>query len=159
MSQYLIMKNIPESPCFSYNWKKDQLDLQSKLSKDVTSHTILNIIEPVFSSYQWPGNLLLFNSSIISLSADATQKDVFGISALKHFNLTHYYKMTELWVVIRDHYWKKFTDCFYCHPIVHTNSLYSSIHIYKTQMLQNSLTLNNFNTAEKPLQNQQMTSM
>lgn len=100
--------------------------------------------------------LVLFCLSI--LVADATQ-DVFGISALKHFHPSHYYKMTEQWVVIRDHYWKKLTDCFYCHPIVHTNSLFPSIHIYKTQMLQNSLTLNNFNTTGKPLQKQQMTLM
>lgn len=71
-------------------------------------------------------------SSIILLCPDAVCAYLFGISALKHFHPSHYYKMTEQWVVIGDHYWKKLTDCFYYHPIVHTNSLYPSIHIYIT---------------------------
>lgn len=74
----------------------------------------------------------LYISSIILLSADAIQAVLFGISALKHFHPSHYYEMTKQWVVIRDHYWKKLTDCFYYHPIVHTNSSYPSIHIYIT---------------------------
>lgn len=146
------------------------LDLQPKLNNTVTScgihqpHTSSYIIVSVFSSVCVVRDIgqtiyCLYISSIILPSADALQADLFSISSLKHFHLSHYYKMTEQWVVIRDYYWKKLTDCFYCHPIVHTNNLCPAIRIYKTQRHQNSFILNNFNSTVKLLQNQRMTSI